>query len=135
MKSFSIPERIKLTTLTQTSFDERASGKFPIARRLINILAGTGTTLSSTPFSLNGKIKAILHNSEDITGADFNFQILDKDDVVVYTQNTITSDIRTYTNLTLDNIIALSGDEYTCKWTITNQTLVAADLQALLFLK
>lgn len=126
-----------MTALTQVSFDERASGKFPIARRLISnpVLGDAGTTVSSTAFSLNGKIKAILHNAEDLTGADFNMQILDKDSVAIYTQNTISDAVKTYTNLTLDNIIILSGDNYTIKWTITSQTLDASEIQALLFFK
>ena len=77
----------------------------------------------------------LFHNAEDITGATFNFQILDKDSVVIYTENTISDNGRTYTNLTINNIIVLSGDEYTIKWTVTSQTLSALDLQALLFLK
>lgn len=117
-----------MTALTQTSFDDRASQKFKIARRLIQSpvqASGVQSTVSTT-FSLNGVVKAILHNAGNLTtDSDFNFVIKDKDSVTIYTENTITDNQKTYTNLSANNTLWLSGDEYTCTWSFTtSQTLV-----------
>jgi len=125
-----------VAALTQTSFDDRASRKFPIGRDLIQSpVQGTGVqTTVSAKFSLNGVVKTLKHNAGNLTtDADFDFVIKDKDGVTIYTESSITDNQRTYTNLTADNSLWFSGDEYTCTWSFTtSQTLAAAFFEVLL---
>ena len=126
-----------MAVLTNVSADNRESPFNPIARRKISSPAsGSVSTIASVPFSLNGELKGLVHNAEDMTDATFNFTILDIDGVLIYTENGISDNSRTPTNLTVDNIVFLSGDEYTANWTFsTPQTLNADDFQVILFVK
>lgn len=126
-----------MAALTQVSEDNRPSFFRPIARDLLQSLATDGDqqTVSSAKCSLNGVIKNLLHNAGTLdTDTDFQLEIVDKDGVTVYTEASISHNARTPTNLTLDNTLWLSGDEYTIKWTWTTaQTLAAAFFEVLLF--